>query len=243
MRGWGEEELHKTFKKGATTYAVAGSAITGFTFMFGYFIPAGIMAAATVTVLGYGLSFAPTLKTVVSRVDYSHNTGEVRIFTNANNSDENYIQTTIKSIKPFAQAAAESNENKGFWKRVREHSERLSPNPIKVSKEFLPESDDGLHVIADAIVYYNKNGSWDWHTAAKMTQPIPIIIEDEKLGGKYATKPLFLGVAFNDFCYCEIDLLEKISEGDSAGIDEIYSASKQGFNKQNSGRKLGKDQM
>jgi hypothetical protein len=60
MRGWGEEELHKTFKKGATTYAVAGSAVTGFTFMFGYFIPAGLMAAVTVTVLGYGLSFTPT---------------------------------------------------------------------------------------------------------------------------------------------------------------------------------------
>ena len=175
----------------------------------------------------------------MSRVDYSHNTGEVRLYPNADNSDSNFIQTTVKSIKPYAQAAQESNENKGFWKRVREHSERLSPNAVKVSKEFLPENDDGLHVIADAIVYYNKNGSWDWHTASKMTQPIPIVVE----GGKWAAKPLFLGVAFNDFCYCEIDLMEKISEGDSAGIDEIYSASKQAFNKERTGRKLGKDQM
>jgi len=79
--------------------------------MFGYFMPATIAAAATIGVCAYGLSFRRLINLCVSRVDYSHNTGEVRIFTNANNSEGNYIQTYVKNLKPYSSATAE-NENK-----------------------------------------------------------------------------------------------------------------------------------
>jgi len=75
-----------------------------------------------------------------------------------------------------------------------------------------------------------------------MTQPVPFLIQDE-FETKYSTNPLFLGVAFNNFCYAEIDLLEKIIEGDSEEIQRMYSAAGKAYQSNKFKRKLGQDQL
>ena len=185
---------------GLKWYCAFGTITTGVSFGLGFYYPIVATLGGTAAICTYaGYLYRNCAKTIV-RFDYCSSTNSIRMY-NITKNNTKYTETSIDNL-----FVKDEKENLTFFNVARQNGDKFAKHNEKNFKDFIPESNDSLPAIVDAIPHY---GSEKFEKTRENTIPIPFYVKNNS----GSENQMFLAIGINDFCYLETDLMQKIVEG------------------------------
>ena len=183
--------------------------------MTGYFTTSALLGLAVGCSSVYAIYLMQKVKLTVCKLEYSKEKGTLKIFPNGNNN-EKFIETEVTNI-----AFPDHIQGLKYLSNIRQHSAKFAKDTKKDMRMFVPEKSDSLQCIVDAIPHYPKDIE-KFDKISQNTQPLPFYIKPNE------NQVYFLAVGFNNFCYIELDLLQKLFEGKIQEAEAIDNFARKG---------------
>lgn len=212
----GEFQSYKYFIEGFQKYFMGGAITSGALMCCGFVIPSAMTAGVTSAAGCYAFYLRRNALKTIARFDYCHSTDVVRIYP-THKMSKSYIEANIENLY-----VKDEKENLKFFNLIRENGDDFAKNNEKEMNEFLPENNNSLSTIVDAIPHY---GSEKFDSEKKNTIPIPFYIKENNGDGKQ----YFLAIGINNFCYIQTDLMQKIVEGKAEEAHLVIKRKNSGF--------------